>query len=653
MLENSFVHINQPKTTVNNFTFSSPTTGVNDLPPPPSIDRDIQPNLVRQPRRPVSSSFDSINSSNDDDDDDSNGPPTKSYLNKNGHGDNFDGPVSSDLFAIESTETPARSGSPIEILDDDKWNQISPPISPSIRKIASMPNHEVSFMPELLDDEPLDSDMSAFIPERNAFGEVIGGKNTISPRFSPSSFKSKQLSPVDSQKAFDASFDALAFPTQPLDKEILSEPESIDMNFSPSGKFSGKDPFFPGYDVLSAEKRQNVQKNFVSTPTVDAASKFTDKSSSQTFFPDVPLDELDQIAMSPFGLKSASMEAHIGSSFKGNNFRASVPQDETSSNSIAQNVMLNSSTSNSRDRTNNARVNYGKNPPSSSSPRSPSSHSPSVVLRRIQQRRAQERQEKAGKNSSTANDQACKLFQESPTDEQSSNSFSRSAISTIESLRANEEVILNRENSPTLHIAPILTTTRQSNIQQEIASPQRSISPTSLPINQELIGEFDSKVKVDDKIRQSSPKSNEIDINDQKQESSSRSNSSTLFKVTHPNRLNKPIADKKLSPKAKDKDSRSLEATTSNGSFSSIQDEIRRLDAMAMNSQSQSNLPKPLRRSVKQPVTYKEPSVSSKLRQGDVFFPKQEEGENEQSNIPNQGPKNAGEVLQDLADSTI
>jgi len=66
-----------------------------------------------------------------------------------------------------------------------------------------------------------------------------------------------------------------------------------------------------------------------------------------------------------------------------------------------------------------------------------------------------------------------------------------------------------------------------------------------------------------------------------------------------------------------------------------INDEMRKLDAIANGSSSDSNslekvnppispLISSRRRNVKQPVSYTEPSIHSKLRRGDVFFPKKE-----------------------------
>ena len=55
---------------------------------------------------------------------------------------------------------------------------------------------------------------------------------------------------------------------------------------------------------------------------------------------------------------------------------------------------------------------------------------------------------------------------------------------------------------------------------------------------------------------------------------------------------------------------------------STISEEIRKLDAIANGSLVRSKSSSTRRRNVKQPISYAEPSLNSKLRRGDVFFPK-------------------------------
>ena len=68
--------------------------------------------------------------------------------------------------------------------------------------------------------------------------------------------------------------------------------------------------------------------------------------------------------------------------------------------------------------------------------------------------------------------------------------------------------------------------------------------------------------------------------------------------------------------------------TVTNKSGLSISDEIRKLDAIA----NGSSTPRESRRSVKQPISYAEPTLNSKLRRGDVFFPKKNGAENNRDN---------------------
>ena len=648
---NSYINNNQVNNVTNTFAFTSPKSSGNDFPPPPSADRDMQSSSVRQPRRPTSNSFDSISSN----DDDSDGAPIRSYLSQNSFDDSFHGPVSSDLFAVDSTEGSHKPDSPIEVLDDDeKWNKTSPPLSKRVGKSVPLPNHDVSFMPELLDDEPLDHDMTAFTPGRNPFGEVIGGQNSISPRFSPKPFKPNQLSTVDSQKAFDASFDAFVFPAEPLSKDVLSEPDSVDMKFSPSSGFNDNDPFFPSYDEVVresnvsriSEKEQKATMASVSSTienTLSTTNTSMNNVNSQSFFPSSPLDELDQIAMSSFGMKSPSMETNTGYELKGNDFQVSVPQDDASLSTNLQQSRIYQSKGSTKMSTLSAsdkKVESVKDPPRSSSPRSPSSHSPSIVLRRIQQRRAQEKQEKNSKALLSGNEQGNTRLSESPSDENLSSDRSRFTLSPTDSSILKEEDLSLEKNSPS---ASDITSN-----EPKIVTPRAELSPSDQSNDQQLVNEFDAKAKVDDSVALSP-----VVKDGGKAHNSIRSSNASVFKSTHPNRPNKMKLDTNPSSTDQEQESKSPKGNVSNSGFSSIRDEIRRLDAIAMNSQSQSDRIRPIRRSVKQPVTYKEPSVSTKLRQGDVFFPKQEEREKEQARIPSQSPKSADEVLQDLADSSI
>jgi hypothetical protein len=81
----------------------------------------------------------------------------------------------------------------------------------------------------------------------------------------------------------------------------------------------------------------------------------------------------------------------------------------------------------------------------------------------------------------------------------------------------------------------------------------------------------------------------------------------------------------------------------------SLNDEIRQLDSIAMNSTS-NDLPTQegsfsKRRNVKQPISYTEPSLSTKLRRGDVYFPKKELNEGEFSNSRSSRPLNEIKVF--------
>mmetsp|Transcript_7670 Transcript_7670/g.11274 ORF Transcript_7670/g.11274 Transcript_7670/m.11274 type:complete len:808 (-) Transcript_7670:83-2506(-) len=639
---------------------------------PPPDGSAAQP--VRQPRRPVSNSFDDLNEDH---------LRTQTQLPQRSHGmkileEKFDGISSKDVFS-NAIEVIPRPDSPIEVLDEpdefEKWTQItppSPPVSPGRRQSPrSIGKSSISFTPELLGDEKLPG--AAFgTPEQNAFGDFIGPSHG-SPSFGRS-FKQKSEDDFDdvslnSQQAFDASF-AMAFPnTFDAQTHKPEEPPSLpSQDFGDSDIFSDEDPFFPPYKVsernrypssnsdVGQEQRQanghtNTAKSDPHTSEVNAKSvpvsprpsnsASSPKNPESEIFPVSPLDELDQIAMSSFAMTSMSTEATVGNNLdesKGITKEELVAPSghlpKTAGNTSARERYIAASESTKK-----------KEIASKINRKSPSSsHSPSLVLRRLHQRRAQEKEQKALKEAAAA----------SPT-----NSISPSDESSPRS----QEVHSPRSNglaTQTALVSGMFNVITDEDKQGPAVGDDTSFSDSPSDEGGNITGKRDEN-------ESSSPKQ-EVEVVKIQEDSTILDTtrgkeggpSSSIFKATHPSRGKLPNQNTShsedvapsSSPKNVECSDRSKE-TAHKLPSNSIQAEIRRLDAIAT-SQANSTSSNPLSgrrstRSVKHPISYKEPSVGAKLRQGDIFFPRKEEKDAE---IDNQNPaKNAGEVLQDLAES--
>jgi len=640
---------------------------------PPPDGTTAQP--VRQPRRPVSKSFDDLNEDH---------LQTQTQLPRRSNGqkilkENID--VSSKDVFSNAIEVIPRPDSPIEVLDEpdefEKWTQItppSPPVSPGRRQSPrSTGKSSISFTPELLGDEKLPG--AAFgTPEQNAFGDFIGPSHG-SPSFGRS-FKQKSdddfddLS-LDSQQAFDASF-AMAFPnTFDVQTHKPEGPPSLpSQDFGDSDIFSDDDPFFPPYKVsernrypssnsdVGQEQRQasghtNAAKSDPHTSEVNAKlvpisprssnSASSPKNLESEMFPVSPLDELDQIAMSSFAMTSMSTEATVGNNLeesKGITKEESVAPSsrlpKTACTTSARVERYNVASESSKKKEITSKIN--RKSPSSS-------HSPSLVLRRLHERRAQEKEQKALKEAAAA----------SPT-----NSIPPSDESSPRSL----EVHSPRSNgsaTQTVLVSGMVNVITDEDKQGPAGVDDTSFSDSPSDEGGNIMGKHDENESSSPKQEIGVAKIQEdptiLDATREKEGGPSLS----IFKATHPSRGKLPNQNTSShsenvapssSPKNVECSDRSKESVHKLPS-NSIQAEIRRLDAIAT-SQANSTGSNPLSgrrstRSVKHPISYKEPSVGAKLRQGDIFFPRKEEKDAEDDN---QNPaKNAGEVLQDLAES--
>ena len=497
-------------------------------------------------------------------------------------------------------------------------------------------------------DNPISFDIPR-TPERNAFGEVVVMPSPSSPLFNKTFQSPNRQSAIDSQKAFDESFDAFAFSESFTGDKKNGQPSSIDMKFSPTSGFPDDDPFFSGYNHSPCAEENNEKKNsdrdlaLISPSTISprtkpqSSSNISKKTSPKLFFPISPLDELDQIAMGVFGKEpSPSMETNSGANTN--------KEKQKRSGNI-------SPTGNSPPRTSSSveggieRVETFPVPQSpkaflsNQSPRSPSTQNPSLVLKRLQQIRAQEKQEKVV---STTNQLSARTLS-IPVDSWSSDDSSPKPKLSRASPRSNDEVTLGDG----LHSS--FGTNEEDN---EVNSSYESFEgPRDVKAQNE--NDYRKKIPVDEEntganIDERIDANGEVsDLKFNTEEALSGNAISPMFKATNPSRTSDTVDHAHSIKRAKDNEIAHERApnpndekvmTYSGSPSSKIRDEIRRLDAIAsVNSQ------RPLRRSVKQPISYKEPSLTSKLRQGDTFFVKK--------NDINENAKSANEVLQDLAGS--
>lgn len=658
------------------------------MPPPPSADRCIEGAAVqpmRQPRRPVSNSFDDLNEDHSQ---------TQMQPSRRSHGqkvleETFEGRASKDTFGNASEVIP-RPDSPIEVLDEpdefEKWTQItppSPPVSPGRRQSPhTIGKSSISFTPELLGDEKLP--VAGFnTPEQNAFGDFIGPMHG-SPNFSRSLKTETQNdfddSSLDSQRAFDASF-AMAF-HNPFDVQTLKpeKPPSLpSQDFDDSNIFSDDDPFFPPYkvskkgsypssiisDVGKDQQHVNGHANTAksdprtsegNTKSVPVSPRPSNGTSSpkileNEMFPVSPLDELDQIAMSSFAMTTSSTEATVG-----NNIEESKGATKEESTALSSRLPYMMGTSSARDRYIVAsESSKRKEVASKNNRKSPSSsHSPSLVLRRLHQRRAQEKEQKALREASVA----------SPTNFISPSDESSSPRSPeVHSPRPSGSA------AQTVSASSLVSVIEDEGKQAPVLVDDTSYSDSPSDEGSDFSGKFDEKEPSSPQLGVEATRIQEVP--DAKSSSITATTadairgkeggpSLSVFKATHPSRSNLPNQNishaENVAPSNSPKNVESSDwpkESVHNMPQNSIQAEIRRLDAIAT-SQVNSSIENPMNgrrsmRSVKHPISYKEPSVSSKLRQGDIFFP-QEEGEDGGNGNLNQA-KNAGEVLQDLAES--
>ena len=94
-------------------------------------------------------------------------------------------------------------------------------------------------------------------------------------------------------------------------------------------------------------------------------------------------------------------------------------------------------------------------------------------------------------------------------------------------------------------------------------------------------------------------------------------------------RLQQRKAKEKTSSSSNSISSENQNQNNNKTSRSSISEEIRKLDAIASGNFSSQPASRGRRRSTKQPISYAEPTLKSKLRRGDVFFPKSDIVDNE------------------------
>jgi len=633
------------------------------MPPPPSQERHSSTadstSSLRQPRRPISSSFDSIGSSSNSAaspivNESSAGNATTSQADEG-----FIVSASSDLFAnmdsfdsnspSQNDESPysVRPESPIAILDDDdkQWNIMSPPVSPG--KTQTAPSNRVSklsFTPELIDDEPLSTrhQTSFHTPQRNAFGEAIES-GASSPIFNSKTFRPKVISPPENQDAFDASFQSFEF------NESFGQDATADIDI---GDFSNDDPFFSSYNntedsaFRSTATKPRSEKSSSEKPRSKSRKsphKSYEKADNDNLFPDNSLEELDSIAMGSHNMKSSSMEADTGvSAYSGMTMGAAKsdqngPTNGSSSkkasrSSLKEKYFASSHDSNKKESSSNV----SKFPLNSkilpASPKSPTQHSPALVLRRLQQRRVHEKIAKASNDSLAKASTGGPRFPEKFSSK--SDILNISPKSSLPRMKVSDSKDIGDNDLSDSH--PTSPTVKSESFEDrrkmfELKKAEESSSkPPILP---------DFEVTSSNTTIKVSP--NRI---------AGRSFTPAILKATHPSTVSpKSTPDHLISNDTDNtlKENDGIKSKSSDVGSSSIKDEIRRLDEMAKASQAKDPL-RSSRRSVSKPLSYKEPSISSKLRQGDKFFPKEQESIGKSEDAVN----NAPEILKDLAQTS-
>ena len=638
------------------------------MPPPPSQERHSSTAhstpSSRQPRRPISSSFDSISSSSNSAASPIVNESNAGNLTTSQADEGFIVNASSDLFAnmdsfdssspSQNDESPysARPESPIAILDDDdkQWNIMSPPVSPG--KTQTAPSNRVSklsFTPELIDDEPALStrhQTSFHTPQRNAFGEAIES-GASSPIFNSKTFRPKVISPPENQNAFDASFQSFEF------NESFGQDATADIDI---GDFSNDDPFFSSYNntedsaFRSTAPKLRTQKSSSEKPRSKSRKSPYKSADNDNLFPDNSLEELDSIAMGSHNMKSSSTEADTGVSIDSGTTTGATKSDQNgptngssskkaSRSSLKEKYFASLHDSNKKESSSNVSKFPSNNKPLPASPKSPTQHSPALVLRRLQQRRVHEKIAKASNDSLPKASTGGPPFPETFSSKSDIPNISpKSSLPRMKASQTNSTLSDSKDigdndlsdlhpTSPTVKLESFEDRRKMFELKKAVESTSK---PPSLP-------DFDVT-------------SSNTTIKESPNRIAGRSFTPAILKATHPSTVSpKSTPEHLISNDTNNtlKENDGIKSKSDDVGSSSIKDEIRRLDEMAKASQMKQPL-RSSRRSVSKPLSYKEPSISSKLRQGDKFFPKERESVEKSEDVVN----NAPEILKDLAQTS-